>query len=81
MGKLVIASNHGGMSETIKDGETGFHVPPGDVDALASQILHALYMPKETRNAIGSHAMYHVQKNFSIRAMQNKTLDVYESLL
>ncbi len=81
MGKLVIASNHGGMAETIRDGETGFHVPPNDPDALAAQILHALYMTKETRNAIGSQAMYHVHQNFSIRSMQNKTLDVYESLL
>jgi glycosyltransferase involved in cell wall biosynthesis len=35
-GKAMIASNIGGNTDMISDGETGLLVPPGDVDALAA---------------------------------------------
>lgn len=34
----IIASNVGGLAEVIREGETGFTVPPGDVAALAGAI-------------------------------------------
>jgi glycosyltransferase involved in cell wall biosynthesis len=37
-GKPVIASRVGGIPEVVKEGETGFLVPPGDVDELAQKI-------------------------------------------
>ena len=41
-GALVIASRTGGLTETVEDGVNGFLVPPGDPEALASCIGHAL---------------------------------------
>jgi glycosyltransferase involved in cell wall biosynthesis len=38
-GVPVVASNDGGIPETIRDGESGLLVPPGDVPAWASAIL------------------------------------------
>lgn len=35
----VIASDVGGLSEVVRDGETGYLVPPGDPSALADRIL------------------------------------------
>jgi D-inositol-3-phosphate glycosyltransferase len=35
----VIATNIGGLSEVVRDGETGLLVPPGDSRALAERIL------------------------------------------
>jgi glycosyltransferase involved in cell wall biosynthesis len=34
-GRPVVAAGAGGALETVVDGETGVHFPPGDVDALA----------------------------------------------
>ena len=39
LGKPVVASRLGGLSEIITDGETGFLVSPGDPAALAEKIL------------------------------------------
>lgn len=38
-GLPVIASSSGGQTDFLRDGETGFLVPVGDVDALAQRIL------------------------------------------
>jgi glycosyltransferase involved in cell wall biosynthesis len=35
----VVASHVGGLPETVRDGETGVLVPPGDADALAHAIV------------------------------------------
>lgn len=37
-GTAVIASSVGGLSDTIRDGQQGLLVPPGDVEALAAAI-------------------------------------------
>ena len=41
-GTAVIASDVGGQSDLVRDGETGHLVPPGDVDALAERLLAVL---------------------------------------
>jgi glycosyltransferase involved in cell wall biosynthesis len=45
----VVATQVGGLRETIMDGETGWTYPAGDVDALARQIGSALDQPHEAR--------------------------------
>jgi len=35
MGRMVIATDHGGAAETVMHGTTGWRVPPGDAAALA----------------------------------------------
>ena len=42
MARPVIASDLGGHRETVEAGSTGWLTPPGDADALASAIDHAL---------------------------------------
>jgi len=39
MNKPIMASNLGGMPEIVRDGETGFLLPPGDVESWRSRIL------------------------------------------
>lgn len=41
-GRIVIAARTGGMADLIQDGVTGVHFPPGDVDALARQLVHVM---------------------------------------
>ena len=81
MGVPVIASNLGSISETVKDKETGWLVPPGDVDALADTIRHALSLSKEQRASMGEKATAHAKASFDMQRMCSTTLAVYAELL
>lgn len=41
-GTAVVASNHGGLAEIVRDGETGVLVPPRDTEALAAALAGLL---------------------------------------
>jgi glycosyltransferase involved in cell wall biosynthesis len=45
MGKGVVASNVGGLPDTVQHGETGLLVPPGDAAALAGAVISLLADP------------------------------------
>jgi glycosyltransferase involved in cell wall biosynthesis len=81
MGKLVIATNHGGACETVIDGETGWLAIPGDAADLSRIIAHALSLSHLEKNRIGIQAMQHVHAHFSAETMCKKTLDVYWELI
>ncbi|MDD5491119.1 MAG: glycosyltransferase family 4 protein [bacterium] len=46
--KPAIASNHGGPSELVVDGETGFLVDPGNISQIADKIARLHADPKKT---------------------------------
>lgn len=81
MGKPIIATGHGGFRETIVDGETGWLIPPGDVDALAEKLRHALTLTSEEREEWGWRARQHACDYFSSDLMKHKTINVYSELL
>lgn len=81
MGKPIIATNHGGFCETIIDGETGWLVPVGDVNALAEKISMALELSPEAREEWATRARTHAVDYFSSDLMKHKTINVYSELL
>jgi glycosyltransferase involved in cell wall biosynthesis len=78
MGRPVIASDLGGPVETVRHGETGWRVRPNDPAALAEAIQVALDLTPEQLIALGQRARASVP---TVRAMQDATLDVYETVL
>ncbi|WP_235679453.1 glycosyltransferase family 4 protein [Aquibium microcysteis] len=60
----VIATAHGGSLETVRHGETGWLVPPGDPQALAAAVRAALADPDGAR-AVGRAARAHVLDRFT----------------
>ena len=80
MGRIVVATAHGGACETIEDGKTGFLVPPGDADALAAKLDEILDMPKEKLDAIRASAIESVRANYSVAKMCASTLALYREL-
>jgi glycosyltransferase involved in cell wall biosynthesis len=48
-GTPVVASAIGGLTETVRDGVTGWSVPPGDAQRLAAALRDALDRPDEAR--------------------------------
>ncbi|MCB9963675.1 MAG: glycosyltransferase family 4 protein [Rhodospirillales bacterium] len=81
MGCPVIATDHGGARETVIPGETGFLVPPGNVEELASALNHVLKMSQQDRALMATRGMSNAAQNFSKELMLERTLDVYEELL
>lgn len=81
MGRPVIATDHGGARETIMRGETGWLIPPDDVDALVKALKEALALDPSQRGILGARAMNHVAQHFTREHMCDQTLDVYAELL
>ena len=80
MGRLVVATAHGGACETIEDGRTGWLVPPGDPAALAAKLDEILDMPEERREEVRAAAVKSVRDNFSTAKMCEATLALYRDV-
>ncbi len=81
LGRPVVATDHGGVRETIIEGETGWLAPPGDADALSAAIDRVLDLKEPARNRLAEKAAANVRENFSKHAMCAKTLEVYNEVL
>jgi glycosyltransferase involved in cell wall biosynthesis len=81
MGVPVVASNLGGLAETIVDGDSGFLVPAGDTRRLAYAVDRVLALSPEQRKNMGACGATRVRARYSVEALQTATLAVYERLL
>jgi glycosyltransferase involved in cell wall biosynthesis len=81
MERPVIASDHGGVVETVLEGETGWRVPPGDVDAWAAAMTAAIDAGDTRRRAMGQYAASRARRLYSVDAMCEATLQVYARVL
>lgn len=81
MGRPIIATDHGGARETILRGETGWLVPPGDENALATALQEALSLNPSQRALLATREMTHIAHNFTKEKMADETLNVYAELL
>ena len=79
MGKPVVATAHGGSLETVRDGETGWLVPPSDARAMAQAIVYALEHAEKLPE-MGVKGRRWVSEHFTADSMCRKTLDVYREL-
>jgi glycosyltransferase involved in cell wall biosynthesis len=81
MGRLVVATDHGGARETIVPGLNGWLAPPRDAAALAAAIGEALALDPDQRASFGRRAMAQVASAYTREIMCARTIDVYEELL
>jgi glycosyltransferase involved in cell wall biosynthesis len=81
MGKPVLASNHGGVTETIVHGETGWLVEPGDPEAWAASLLRLLETSSTRLRAMGQAAADRANRLYSVDAMCEATLAAYARVL
>lgn len=80
-GTPVVASAHGGSLETVRDGETGLLIAPGDADALATALEKLHDAGADARRAMGKAGIEHARLRYSVEAMTNATLMVYDVLM
>jgi glycosyltransferase involved in cell wall biosynthesis len=79
-GVPIVACPVGGIPEIVRDGETGYRVPPEDPEALAAA-LQRLVGDAERARALGAAARAHVEAHFTIPAMVAGNRRVYEAVL
>ena len=81
MGRPVIASNHGGTTETVSDGVSGWLVPPGDAEAWAAAMVRAIDLGPGKRAEMGQAGMNRTRQLYRVDAMCAATLAAYERVL
>lgn len=78
-GKAVVAFNTGGVSEIVKQDETGLLISSDDVSALANSIAHLLENP-ELANTMGKKGKQRVEEYFTWPAIAEKYLQLYNQV-
>lgn len=79
-GCCVVAADHGGLPEILKDGSTGRLVPPGDAAALAAAIAQLRADP-EQRERLGSAAAADVRERFAPARLLARAQALYDDVL
>lgn len=79
-GTPVIGSDVGGISYTVRQGETGLLVPPKNAGQL-SQALSSLYTDYAKRRQMGQYALSYVQKKFTWDMVSTQIHELYDQLI
>ena len=78
--RAVVATNVGGASEAIVEGETGYLVSAGDDRAMAERIIDLLRNP-ERRVSMGLRGRRVVEERFSCESRLRNTAALYQRML
>ena len=78
-GTPVVASETGGLAFLIRDGETGFHVPAGDVGSLADRLARLL-QDDVLLERLGRQAAAYA-KGYDWAEITDQILDLYGTLI
>lgn len=75
-----VATDVGGASEIVLEGETGYLVQAGDSAALAERLITLLH-DRDRACTMGAHAQERVQTTFSLEEQARQTAALYERVL
>jgi glycosyltransferase involved in cell wall biosynthesis len=76
----VVASAVGGVGESVREGKTGFLVPPGQVQPLRDR-LEQLLTDSDLRVRLGAQGRAVYEQHFTLDHTVSKTLAVYRDIL
>jgi glycosyltransferase involved in cell wall biosynthesis len=79
-GTPVVASRTGGLPEIVADGETGFLVPPGDIESLRDRLATVLSDHRLARR-LGDGGRTLVEERFTWQACARRCLSAYGHIL
>lgn len=79
-GRAIVTTNNPGCRDAVIEGETGIIVPIRDAKALAIAIEKLINKP-ELRISMGKKARSFAEKEFDVRSVVNKHLQIYGKLI
>lgn len=78
VGTPVVGSAIGGIPELIREGETGYLVPPGDPAALAEKIILHFARPARERRAMRHRCMAYAEAHLTLEHHLTDLLSIYQ---
>jgi glycosyltransferase involved in cell wall biosynthesis len=75
-GKPLVGTDHGGISEIIKDGFNGYIIPQGDPKRL-STVLERLLEDKELAQKMGANSLSIARSKFTLESATDRLLESY----
>ncbi len=75
----VIATYVAGIPELVRPGETGWLVPAGDVEELATTIAQVLDAPIDLLERLGQAGAERVARDHDVRTEAGKLFDLIET--
>jgi glycosyltransferase involved in cell wall biosynthesis len=79
MARPVVGTNVPGLSQAVRDGETGLLVPEHDIDALAGAI-ELLAVDRQLARALGAAARARAEREWSVDVCVDHYLAIYRKL-
>ncbi len=80
LGRPIVASDVGGIGEALADGSSGLLVPSRDAEALSLALI-AMLDDRDRRAAMGAAARRRAEEQFSLQAMVDRLVRVYDELM
>ena len=80
-GLPIVATRVGGNHEVVRDGETGFLVPPRDDAALAGAMLRLMELPLPERRSMGDRGHGHIQSHYGLGRVAERWEELYREVL
>lgn len=78
-GGVVLAAATGGLKDAVIDGETGFHIAPGDAEGWAAKIIEVLGWDADTRGEFLARSKATAQGHFAWSRVAAETAQVYSA--
>ena len=80
MKRPVVALTNGGTPEVVEHGKCGLLSPPGDIEALAANLLRLLDDPA-LRSQFGEYGRSRVEQHFTPTRMASDFAEIYAHML
>ncbi len=81
VGLPIVATDVGGNSEIVVDGETGFVVPPRDPTTLARAMDQLAILPADERRRLGERGRARVGTQYSLERVIDQWEELYRTFL
>lgn len=79
-GLPVIGTRHGGISELIQDGVSGFLAPERDAEAIAAKLAYLIEHPHAGAE-MGRAGRRFIEEHYNLSSLNDQLVQIYRSLL
>ena len=80
-GLPIVATRVGGNHEVVREGKSGFLVPPAEPEALAAAMLGLMKLTGEERRALGLCGREYVQRHYGVEQLAGRWEELYRAVL